>query len=143
MAISFSLGLEIPELADLQIQADGSEGDFPAVQLANNDGTPAIKVPLSGYSDADADVPGDIRIGDFDYLSNGNIVIVSESRQKTDLVDRFGGALPGQNITFRIVKPDGTVVDFEAKHTFSPEQVEWFKAGSALNIVRAKVAAGK
>ena len=109
-AISFSLGLEIPELADLQIQADGSEGDFPAVQLANNDGTPAIKVPLSGYSDADADVPGDIRIGDFDYLSNGNIVIVSESRQKTDLVDRFGGALPGQNITFRIVKPDGTEV---------------------------------
>ena len=26
-------------------------------------------------------------------------------------------------------------------HTFSPEQVEWFKAGSALNIVRQKVAA--
>ena len=31
--------------------------------------------------------------------------------------------------------------DFEAVHTFSPEQVEWFKAGSALNIVRQKVAA--
>ena len=29
------------------------------------------------------------------------------------------------------------------KHTFSPEQVEWFKAGSALNIVRQKVAAGE
>ena len=42
-----------------------------------------------------------------------------------------------------ITKADGTTVDFEAKHTFSDEQVEWFKAGSALNIVRAKVAAGK
>jgi aconitate hydratase len=39
-----------------------------------------------------------------------------------------------------ITKPDGAEIEFEAKHTFSPEQVEWFKAGSALNIVRQKVA---
>jgi aconitate hydratase len=43
----------------------------------------------------------------------------------------------------RITKADGSTVDFEAKHTFSPEQVEWFKAGSALNIVRQKVANAK
>ncbi|MEN9824009.1 MAG: hypothetical protein RLZ04_2435, partial [Actinomycetota bacterium] len=30
--------------------------------------------------------------------------------------------------------------EFSAKHTFSDEQVEWFKAGSALNVVRRKVA---
>ena len=35
-------------------------------------------------------------------------------------------------------KPDGTTVDFEANHTFSPEQIEWFKAGGALNIIRQK-----
>ena len=50
--------------------------------------------------------------------------------------------VPGQNVRCQIVKPDGTTIDFEAVHTFSPEQVEWFKAGSALNIVRQKVAAG-
>jgi aconitate hydratase len=50
--------------------------------------------------------------------------------------------VPGRNVRCQIVKPDGSVVDFEARHTFSDEQVEWFKAGSALNIVRAKVAAG-
>jgi aconitate hydratase len=50
--------------------------------------------------------------------------------------------VPGQNVQCQIVKPDGEIVDFEATHTFSDEQVEWFKAGSALNIVRAKVAAG-
>jgi aconitate hydratase len=49
---------------------------------------------------------------------------------------------PGTNVRCQIVKPDGSVVDFEAKHTFSDEQVDWFRAGSALNIVRAKVAAG-
>jgi aconitate hydratase len=37
---------------------------------------------------------------------------------------------------------NGKDVSFEALHTFSDEQVEWFKAGSALNIVKAKVALG-
>ena len=37
---------------------------------------------------------------------------------------------------------NGEDVTFEALHTFSDEQVEWFKAGSALNIVKAKVALG-
>ena len=50
---------------------------------------------------------------------------------------------PGHNVRCQIVKPDGTTIDFEGKHTFSDEQVEWFKAGSALNVVRRKVAEGK
>lgn len=48
--------------------------------------------------------------------------------------------VPGKNVRCQIVKPDGTTIDFEGVHTFSPEQVEWFKAGSALNVVRQKVA---
>ena len=48
--------------------------------------------------------------------------------------------VPDKNVKCVITKPDGTKIEFEAKHTFSPEQVEWFKAGSALNIVRQKVA---
>jgi aconitate hydratase len=51
--------------------------------------------------------------------------------------------VPGQDVRCQIVKRDGTVIEFAAKHTFSDEQVEWFRAGSALNIVRAKVAAGE
>ena len=51
--------------------------------------------------------------------------------------------VPGRNVRCQIVKPGGALVDFEATHTFSPEQVEWFQAGSALNIVRRKVAAGQ
>ena len=43
--------------------------------------------------------------------------------------------VPGQPVRCQIVRPDGETVEFEATHTFSDEQVEWFKAGSALNIV--------
>ena len=50
---------------------------------------------------------------------------------------------PGENVPCQIVKPDGDVIPFEGVHTFSNEQVEWFKAGSALNVVRRKVAEGK
>ena len=50
--------------------------------------------------------------------------------------------VPGEPVHCQIVKPDGSTIDFEATHTFSPEQVEWFVAGSALNIVRQKVADG-
>jgi aconitate hydratase len=59
-----------------------------------------------------------------------------------DRIDVVGlPPVPGQPVRCRIVKPDGTTIDFEATHTFSDDQVEWFRAGSALNIVRAKVSA--
>lgn len=48
--------------------------------------------------------------------------------------------VPGETVRCRISKPDGSTIDFECNHTFSPEQVEWFKAGSALNIIRQKAA---
>jgi aconitate hydratase len=48
--------------------------------------------------------------------------------------------VPDKPVKCVITKADGSKVEFDAKHTFSPEQVEWFKAGSALNIVRQKVA---
>jgi aconitate hydratase len=37
----------------------------------------------------------------------------------------------------QIVHPDGTVVDFEANQTLNDEQIDWFRAGGALNIIRA------
>jgi aconitate hydratase len=45
---------------------------------------------------------------------------------------------PDTPVQCRITKPDGSTIDFETVHTFSPEQIEWFRAGSALNIIRAK-----
>ena len=51
--------------------------------------------------------------------------------------------VPGKNVRCQIVKRDGKSIDFEGVHTFSNEQIEWFRAGSALNVVRRKVAAAK
>jgi aconitate hydratase len=60
-----------------------------------------------------------------------------------DRIDVLGlPPVPGQPVQCRIVKPDGSTVEFECTHTFSDEQVEWFEAGSALNIVRRNLAGG-
>ena len=45
---------------------------------------------------------------------------------------------PDTPVRCTIHKPDGTTIDFQANHTFSDEQIEWFKAGGALNIIRQK-----
>ncbi len=43
---------------------------------------------------------------------------------------------PGENVDCVITKPDGRRVEFSCHHTFSDEQVGWFRAGSALNVIR-------
>ncbi len=45
---------------------------------------------------------------------------------------------PDTPVQCRITKPDGTTVDFEAIHTMSPEHIDWFRAGGALNLIRQK-----
>jgi aconitate hydratase len=46
---------------------------------------------------------------------------------------------PGVPLTVTVARPDGTTWSFLANQTFSPEQIEWFKAGSALNIIRKEM----
>jgi aconitate hydratase len=48
----------------------------------------------------------------------------------------LGDLAPDQAVRCAIAKPDGTVVDFDANHTLNDEQIEWFRAGGALNIIR-------
>ena len=45
---------------------------------------------------------------------------------------------PDQPVSCRIEHVDGRTTDFTAVHTMSPEHIEWFKAGGALNLIRAK-----
>lgn len=40
---------------------------------------------------------------------------------------------PGKNLTIVLKHFDGSVEQFEAVHTYNNAQIEWFKAGSALN----------
>ena len=42
---------------------------------------------------------------------------------------------PGKNVSVKIKHSDGTEEDLETKHTMSEQQIEWFRAGSALNKI--------
>ncbi|MCP4256210.1 MAG: aconitate hydratase, partial [Planctomycetes bacterium] len=42
---------------------------------------------------------------------------------------------PGKNVTVTIKHSDGIEEEIEARHTMSEQQIEWFRAGSALNKI--------
>lgn len=63
--------------------------------------------------------------------------------QEDDVIDIIGLTTfaPGKNLTLQLTHADGTTESFEVAHTYNEQQVEWFKAGGALNIIRASVKA--
>lgn len=48
---------------------------------------------------------------------------------------------PGKQLTVRVTPKNGAAFDIKVNHTFNEEQIEWFKAGSALNLMKLKNAA--
>jgi aconitate hydratase len=45
---------------------------------------------------------------------------------------------PGKPLTLRIIHEDGSSDSILCNHTYSQTQINWFKAGSALNLIRAQ-----
>ena len=45
---------------------------------------------------------------------------------------------PGRPVECVLHRADGTTLEFRCNHTMSEEHIEWFRAGSALNIIRAR-----
>ena len=50
----------------------------------------------------------------------------------------LAGLAPGKQVECVVTKPDGTERSFLCNQTMSDEHIEWFRAGSALNIIRAR-----
>ncbi|MCB1258225.1 MAG: aconitate hydratase, partial [Microthrixaceae bacterium] len=48
---------------------------------------------------------------------------------------------PESQVRCIATKPDGTSVEFMCNHTMSAEHIDWFRAGSALNVIRARTGA--
>jgi aconitate hydratase len=48
----------------------------------------------------------------------------------------LGGLAQGKPVMCRITHADGTTETLSLRHSFSTSQIEWFKAGAALNLVR-------
>ncbi len=48
---------------------------------------------------------------------------------------------PDQLVTCVLHHPDGATLTFTCTHSLSPEHIEWFRAGSALNLIRQRFTA--
>jgi aconitate hydratase len=65
---------------------------------------------------------------------------VYDAVEERDRISVLGLAdlAPGSPVDCVLHKPDGTTMTFQCHHTMSPEHIEWFRAGSALNIIRSR-----
>ena len=60
--------------------------------------------------------------------------------QEDDVIDILGlkDFAPGKPLTVVLHHQDGSEDRFKVNHTYNEAQIEWFKAGSALNLIKAR-----
>jgi aconitate hydratase len=65
-----------------------------------------------------------------------------EKIQEDDIIDVLGltNFAPGTPLTMVFTHADGSQDKIIANHTYNQQQIEWFKEGAALNIIRKQVA---
>jgi aconitate hydratase len=63
--------------------------------------------------------------------------------QEDDTIDIVGltSFAPNTPLTLVLTHKDGSKQEIKVNHTYNEQQIEWFKAGGALNIIRASVKA--
>jgi aconitate hydratase len=63
--------------------------------------------------------------------------------QEDDVIDITGlkDFAPGKQLTMVLRHKDGKTDKVKLNHTYNKQQIEWFKAGSALNLIRKQFAA--
>ena len=62
--------------------------------------------------------------------------------QEDDVIDITGlqAFAPGNQLTMVLYHKDGSVDKIALNHTYNAQQIEWFKAGGALNVIRQQFA---
>ncbi len=62
--------------------------------------------------------------------------------QEDDSIDITGltSFVPGGSLTVVLNHKDGSVDNIPVNHTYNQQQIEWFKAGGALNVIRSEFA---
>ena len=60
--------------------------------------------------------------------------------QEDDTIDILGLTefAPGKPLTVVLHHADGATDEFLVHHSYNQTQIEWFKAGSALNLIKAQ-----
>ena len=68
----------------------------------------------------------------FDNESDYNKIKEDDTFNFIDLVDFAAG----KQLTLEVIHADGTKENIKLNHTYNEQQIEWFKAGSALNLIK-------
>jgi aconitate hydratase len=84
------------------------------------------------------------RIHETNLKKQGMLGITFENEADYDLIqedDTFNfvdlaDIAAGKQITIEVVHGDGSTDVIMANHTYNEAQIEWFKAGSALNLIK-------
>ncbi len=90
------------------------------------------------------------RIHETNLKKQGMLALTFTDKSDYDLVRQddvvsipdFSSMAPGKNLTIKLDHADGTSNNFEVSHTYNQAQIDWVKAGSALNKIREEVANG-
>ncbi|MDQ3756956.1 MAG: aconitate hydratase [Actinomycetota bacterium] len=86
------------------------------------------------------------RIHETNLKKQGVLPLVFVDPAAYDLIDEddrisvlgLAGLAPDTPVQCRITKPDGRTIDIESTHSMNEEHIEWFRAGGALNVIRAR-----
>ena len=68
----------------------------------------------------------------FDNESDYNKIKEDDTFNFIDLVDFSAG----KQLTLEVIHADGTKENIKLNHTYNEQRIEWFKAGSALNLIK-------
>jgi len=115
---------------------EGSSREHAALEVRHLGGTAVI-------------VKSFARIHETNLKKQGLLPLTFAEPSDYDKIDPFDNVsivglttlAPGKPLTLRVHKANGSTVDVTVNHTFNENQIEWFKAGSALNRMAEKVKA--
>ncbi len=146
---------------EVKNQLTGEYGPVPEVQRAyKKAGIPSVVVGDHNYGEGSSRehaamqprhlgvkavlVKSFARIHETNLKKQGMLALTFANENDYDLIqedDRFDfidlvDFAPGKQLTVRIRHADGTEDTIKVNHSYNENQIEWFKAGSALNLIR-------
>ncbi|MBL8012040.1 MAG: aconitate hydratase [Flavobacteriales bacterium] len=148
---------------EVKNQLDGSYGPVPATQRAYKAaGQPSIVVGDQNYGEGSSRehaamqprhlgvkavlVKSFARIHETNLKKQGMLALTFSNEadydkiQEDDRIDftDLTAFAPGKPLTLVLNHKDGSTDSILVNHTYNAQQIEWFKAGGALNIIRAQ-----
>jgi len=146
---------------EVKNQLTGAFGEVPAVQRAYKAaGVPSIVVGDHNYGEGSSRehaameprhlgvraviVKSFARIHETNLKKQGMLGLTFATEADYDKIqedDTFNftdlvGFAPGIQLTLEIVHANGSLENISLNHTYNQSQIEWFKAGSALNLIK-------